>query len=65
MHVDGRIRKGIPKDACGWEERNVDGRIRKGIPKDVDGRIRKGIPKDACGWEDKERNTEGCMGMGG
>ena len=28
----------------------------------VDGRIRKGIPK---GWEDKERNTEGCMGMGG
>ena len=31
----------------------------------VDGRIRKGIPKDACGWDDKERNTEGCMWMGG
>ena len=27
MHVDGRIRKGIPKDARGWEdkERNTEG----------------------------------------
>ena len=21
MHVDGMIRKGIPKDACGWEDK--------------------------------------------